>query len=141
MHYLHLPLTARLPGLPAGSARQRRGKPSPSSVHQQGLDTESAAAVHQPVVVVTSRMVELLQPRELQAMFIGALSTGLAPGVCSLPHLESVTEVPSPVPTLRLVLATHAHHEVAVFHCPERLRSALFCSQISPAPGDTPSIT
>ena len=84
MHYLHLPLTARLPGLPAGSARQRCGKASPSSVQQQqGLDVESAAAVHQPVVVVSSRMVELLQPRELQAMFVGALSTGLAPGVCS----------------------------------------------------------
>ena len=99
MHYLHLPLTARLPGLPAGSARQRRGKPSPSpsSVQQQqGLDTESVAAVHQPVVVVTSRMVELLQPRELQAMFVGTLSTGLAPGTCSSSILEPVAMAGSP---------------------------------------------
>lgn len=95
MHYLHFPLTARLPGLPVGSARQRGGKPSPSFVQQQGLDTESVAAVHQPVVVVTSRMVELLQPRELQAMFVGALSTALAPGVCSSPTLESVAKVSS----------------------------------------------
>lgn len=83
MHYLHLPLTARLPGLPTSPARQRRDKPLSSSVQQQGTDTESAAAVYQPVIVVTSRMVELLQPWELQAMFVGALSTGLAPGVCS----------------------------------------------------------
>lgn len=85
MYYLHLPLTARLPGLVATTARQPRGKPLPASVQQQqqqqGLDTESAAAGYQPVVVVSSRMVELLQPRELQAMFVGALSTSLAEGL------------------------------------------------------------
>ena len=85
MHYLHLPLTARLPGLAAVSARQRHSKPPGSSVQRHGLDAESEAAVHQPVVVVTSRMVELLQPQELQAMFVGALSTGVGPGGFTYP--------------------------------------------------------
>ena len=89
MHYLHLPITARLPGLAASSLQQQRSKALPPSVQQkqqQGMDTESTAAIHQPVIVVTSRMVELLQPEELQVMFVGALSTGLAPGGCA-PHL------------------------------------------------------
>ncbi|KAL3133047.1 hypothetical protein ABBQ38_006953 [Trebouxia sp. C0009 RCD-2024] len=68
IHYLQLPLTTRLPGLAAVPARQRRSKPQACSVQQQqqhGLDVESEAAVCQPVVVVTSRMVELLQPHEV----------------------------------------------------------------------------
>lgn len=100
MHYLHLPLTARLPGLAAAPARQPHGKPVPASVQQQqqhqGLDTESVAAGYQPVVVVSSRMVELLQPQELQAMFVGALSTGLAEGLSSsCPSLQQFNYVRS----------------------------------------------
>ncbi len=44
------------------------------------LDSVSNAAVLQPAVVVTSRMIELLQPQELQALLVGCLSSGIAPG-------------------------------------------------------------
>lgn len=35
----------------------------------------------QPVLVVSSRLVEVLQPEELQMMFLTTLSTALAPGM------------------------------------------------------------
>ncbi len=44
------------------------------------LDSLSDAAVIQPAVVVTSRMIELLQPQELQALFVGCLSSGIVAG-------------------------------------------------------------
>ena len=82
LHFLQIPVTSRLPGLASSSPRQRRGKAAAASVQQQhGVDAESAAAGQQAAVVVTSRMVELLQPAELQAMFVGALSTALVPGL------------------------------------------------------------
>ena len=62
-------------------------------------DSESAAAVHQTAVVVTSRMIELLQPQELQAMFVGALSTGLMTGmhvshvIFSIMHASSMARL------------------------------------------------
>lgn len=81
IHYLELPVSSRLPGLAAPFIRQRKGRVSLASVKkQQGVDCASTAALQQPAVVVTSRMVELLQPEELQAMFVATLSTGLAPG-------------------------------------------------------------
>ena len=82
MHYMEMPVASRLPGLAAPHIRQRRGRVSLASVkQQQGADCESAAAMQQPAVVVTSRIVELLQPDELQAVFVGTLITGLASGM------------------------------------------------------------
>ncbi len=46
----------------------------------KGVDSASDADVQWPAVVVTSRMIELLQPQELQALFVGTLSSGLVPG-------------------------------------------------------------
>ena len=40
-----------------------------------------ASAIQQPVLVVSSRLVEVLQPEELQMMFLTTLSTALAPGM------------------------------------------------------------
>ena len=97
MHYLELPVTSLLPGLPPPTAPKQRapnstvpgaGAGAGAGATQQTevvramstVDSMSAAAVHQPAVVVTSRMVELLQPAELQAMFIGCLSSGLLAG-------------------------------------------------------------
>ncbi|KAL3133056.1 hypothetical protein ABBQ38_006962 [Trebouxia sp. C0009 RCD-2024] len=139
IHYLHLPLTTRLPGLAAVSARQRRSKPQACSVQQQkqhGLDAESEAAVHQPVVVVTSRMVELLQPQELQAMFVGALSTGLAPDegaqppssegqlTCSSPSMLQVALAASLASLSGSALAEEVGHELAMLW-PTRVLPAL----------------
>ncbi len=73
MHYLELPVTSCLPGLAATVFRQRSGLPA-----------ASASAVQQPAIVVTSRMIELLQPEELQAMFVGALSSGFVEGAALL---------------------------------------------------------
>lgn len=70
MHYLELPITSRLPGLASAGLR-----------HRAGCDSASDAAVQQPAVVVTSRMIELLQPEELQAMFVGTLSNGVTAGI------------------------------------------------------------
>ncbi|KAL3133044.1 hypothetical protein ABBQ38_006950 [Trebouxia sp. C0009 RCD-2024] len=138
IHYLQLPLTTRLPGLAAVSARQRRSKPQASSVQQQqhGLDAESEAAVHQPVVVVTSRMVELLQPQELQAMFVGALSTGLAPDegaqppssegqlTCSSPSMLQVALAASLASLSGSALAEEVGHELGMLW-PTRVLPAL----------------
>ena len=57
---------------------------------QQALagDNASATAVQQPAVVVSSRMIELLQPKELQAMFVGALSIGLMTGSTPLSNFH-----------------------------------------------------
>lgn len=97
MHYLELPVTSLLPGLPPPTAPKQRAPNStvPGAVAGAGagatqqteavratstVDSVSAAAVHQAAVVVTSRTIELLQPAELQAMFIGCLSSGLLAG-------------------------------------------------------------
>ena len=47
---------------------------------RSSLDSLSDAAVIQPAVVVNSRMIELLQPQELQALFVGCLSSGIVAG-------------------------------------------------------------
>ena len=75
MHYLEVHVTSRLPGLAAAGLR-----------HRPGCDSASDYAVQQPAVVVTSRMIELLQPEELQAMFVGTLSNGVTAGI----HLLNV---------------------------------------------------
>ena len=89
LHYLELPVSTCLPGLAFTTPRQRAAVSAAAAAAVQHADVHSArtsldslsdAAVLQPAVVVTSRMIELLQPQELQAMLVGCLSSGIAPG-------------------------------------------------------------
>jgi len=98
LHYLELPVSTCLPGLASTTPRQRAAVTAAAAaavsaaaaaaavqhadVHsaRTSLDSVSNAAVLQPAVVVTSRMIELLQPQELQALLVGCLSSGIAPG-------------------------------------------------------------
>ena len=81
MHYLELPVISRLPGLAGFPTESKPGGNidiTASAVH--GVAAAASAAVPQSAIVVTSRMVELLDPMELQAMFVGTLSIGLLGG-------------------------------------------------------------
>ncbi len=89
LHYLELPVSTCLPGLASTTPRQRAAVTAAAAAAVQHADVHSArtsldsvsnAAVLQPAVVVTSRMIELLQPQELQALLVGCLSSGIAPG-------------------------------------------------------------
>ena len=89
LHYLELPVSTCLPGLASTTPRPRAGVSAAAAAAVQQADVHSArtsldslsdAAVVQPAVVVTSRMIELLQPQELQALLVGCLSSGIAPG-------------------------------------------------------------
>ncbi|KAL0055275.1 hypothetical protein WJX82_009859 [Trebouxia sp. C0006] len=70
------------------------------------LHQSQQAALHYlelpPAVVVTSRMIELLQPQELQALLVGCLSSGIAPGDALQPPDPEGQLVPSQ-PTVRQV--------------------------------------
>jgi hypothetical protein len=89
LHYLELPVSTCLPGLPSSTPRPKAAvsAAADAAMRQVGvhsartsLDCLSDAAVLQPAVVVTSRMIELLQPQELQALLVGCLSSGIAAG-------------------------------------------------------------
>ena len=90
LHYLELPVSTCLPGLASTTPKPRAAvsaAAAPAAVQQvdvhsarTSLDCLSDAAVLQPAVVVTCRMIELLQPQELQALFVGCLSSGIVAG-------------------------------------------------------------
>ena len=88
LHYLELPVSTCLPGLASTTPRLRTGASAGAAAMQQSdvrsartsLDCLSDAAVLQPALVVTSRIMELLQPQELQALFVGCLSSGIVAG-------------------------------------------------------------
>ncbi|DBA97235.1 TPA: hypothetical protein ACH3X1_014983 [Trebouxia sp. C0004] len=113
LHYLELPVSTCLPGLAFSTPRQRAGVSAAAAaaaavqqadVHsaRTSLDSLSDAAVLQPAVVVTSRMIELLQPQELQALLVGCLSSGTVAGDASQPAGPQGQLVPSQ-PTVRQV--------------------------------------
>ena len=91
IHYLEFPSSTQLPGLNA-SQQQMSGTSSnaATAVVQREHSHAGTSAIGQPVLVVSSRLVEVLQPDELQMMFLTTLSTALAPGMLCLLPTEKV---------------------------------------------------
>ena len=83
IHYLELPSCTQLPGLSASQQSTGFSSSTAAAALPRGNSEAAVSMVGQPVLVVSSRLVEVLQPEELQMMILGALSTALAPGRCN----------------------------------------------------------
>ena len=83
IHYLELPSCTQLPGLSASQQATASSSTTAAAALHRGNSEAVVSSVGQPVLVISSRLVEVLQPEELQMMFLGALSTALAPGRCA----------------------------------------------------------
>lgn len=81
IHYLELPNQTHLPGLaPTQQSQQTTTGHSSPAMDACSNSSTLGSRQGQPVLVVSSRLVEVLQPAELQMMFLTTLSTALAPG-------------------------------------------------------------
>lgn len=83
IHFIELPSCTQLPGLSPSQQATGFSSSTAAAALQRGNSEAAVSTVGQPVLVVSSRLVEVLQPEELQMMFLGALSTALAPGRCA----------------------------------------------------------
>lgn len=88
IHYLELPGQTQLPGLSARLQHEPKTKCHAATAADEMHSSSAAAAIGQPVLVVSSRLIEVLQPDELQMMFLTTLATAHAPGKSPSPAVD-----------------------------------------------------